>query len=662
MYAKVIVDIPEVKPFDYKVPDEMLLAQGDRVLVGVGTRKVVGIVVELSSTTSYEGSLKSVLKVFNDTAPLREEWLALTQFASKYYVRGWGEAALPAIPKFFRRESRRGYQQRMEKFRAPKPRYTKPQPAPILHPEQQEAVKRITQAKGYAPFVLFGVTGSGKTEVYLHVIETVLKRDPQAQVLLLVPEINLTPQLEARVRARFPEETIVTLHSSCSELERADAWLAIHEGRARILVGTRMSAMASFRDLKLIIVDEEHDGSFKAGDGLRHSARDLAVWRAWKNQIPIVLGSATPSMETWYKAKLGDYQLIELTHRATGTGGLPEVELTEAPKVGQPALTAYTQQQVQQTIDRNEQVLIFLNRRGYSPVLYCPSCGWMATCTHCSARMVYHKEWRVLMCHHCGTRKPIPRSCPECGNVDILPKGQGTEQIEESIEKLFSGARVMRIDRDTVSGKGEVEAAFQRFHAKEAEIMVGTQMIAKGHDFKNVGLVVVLDADAQLTHPDVRAREQLFATFMQVAGRSGRGNTEGHVLIQTHYPNDPFFAMLKLQDYRKFAEFTLAEREINHYVPYSYQAILYAEAESIGEALNFLSDMVTLGSQLPEASAVRLFDPVPMYLMRLKDRERAQLLIEADERVQLNRFLWRWKQLFPKTRVNWTIEVDPALV
>ena len=367
-------------------------------------------------------------------------------------------------------------------------------------------------------------------------------------------------------------------------------------------------------------------------------------------------------METWYKAKLGDYQLIELTHRATGTGGLPEMELTEAPKVGQPALTAYTQQQVQQTIDRNEQVLIFLNRRGYSPVLYCPSCGWMAACTHCSARMVYHKEWRVLMCHHCGTRKPIPRSCPECGNVDILPKGQGTEQIEESIEKLFSGVRVMRIDRDTVSGKGEVEAAFQRFHAKEAEIMVGTQMIAKGHDFKNVGLVVVLDADAQLTHPDVRAREQLFATFMQVAGRSGRGNTEGHVLIQTHYPNDPFFAMLKLQDYRKFAAFTLAEREINHYVPYSYQAILYAEAESIGEALNFLSDMVALGSQLPEASQVRLFDPVPMYLMRLKDRERAQLLIEADERVPLNRFLWRWKQLFPKTRVNWTIEVDPALV
>ncbi len=667
MFAKVIVDIPNLGALDYRVPDEMLVAVGDRVLVPVNSRTVPGVVVSLTNSSDYQGSrLKSIRQVLNDAPPLREEWLALTQFAAKYYVRTWGETAIPALPKFFRRAPRRGHLKKMEDFRQESVvdfSATAQVERPALNEEQLAALEdfKANLTSGYAPALLFGVTGSGKTEVYLRMIDEVLKRDPEAQVLLLVPEINLTPQLEQRVQTRFPLECVQSMHSECTDLERAQVWLSAHEGRCRILIGTRLSVFASFRNLALIIVDEEHDSSFKAHEGVQYSARDLAVWRAYKNRIPIVLGSATPSLESWHKAKSGAYRLLELKKRATGAGLLPELKLIDAPKGGERSLSDSAIEYMTDALDRGKQVLVFLNRRGYSPVLYCPSCGWRAQCEHCSSFMVYHKAERAMICHHCGSRQLIPRACPECGNVDILPRGIGTERLEEEIQRALPAARLERIDRDTVSRKHEAERAFRRVHAGEVDVLVGTQMVAKGHDFQNIDLVVVLESDALLTHPDVRAKEHLFVTLMQVSGRAGRATRRGVVLLQTNHPTDPFFEALLHQDYREFAESALAERERDVYVPYCAQALLVARATELERAMRFLTEAMKQGVAFA-GTDIRVYDPVPMSLMRLKDVERAQLLVEADDKLTLNRFLWQWRAALPETTVDWSIEVDPSII
>ncbi len=666
MFAKVIVDVPEFGPLDYKVPDDMLVAVGDRVIVPLQTRLLPGVVVALVSVSDLEKKrLRSIRAVLNDSTPLREEWLRLTQFASKYYVRGWGETAIPAIPKFFRRLPKKGHLTKLEKWRqspAVSPDMT-PVEKPPLNAEQQSILEDFlaSTGKGYFPALLYGVTGSGKTEVYLRMIEEVLARDRETQVLLLVPEINLTPQLEARVRARFPLEEVASLHSECTETERARIWLGAHEGRVRILIGTRLSVFSSFANLGLIIVDEEHDSSFKAHEGIYYSARDLAVWRAYYNRIPIVLGSATPSIETWYKMKKGDYRLWELTKRAVGKSTLPKLSLIPAPRGGEAAISPVAAVKIQESIDSHRQVLIFLNRRGYSPVLYCPACGWKATCEHCSSHMVFHKNLHAMVCHHCQSRKPVPRACPECGNVDILPRGLGTERLEEEVRKAFPGVRILRIDRDSVSGRSQAEKAFSAVHKGEVDVIIGTQMIAKGHDFKNVDLVVVLESDALLCHPDLKAREQLFSVLMQVSGRAGRHSEQGEVLVQTNHSTDPFYEALIHQNYREFADQALSEREREFYVPYSSQALLVATAVNIDLALGFC-ETVAKSAETIAGDTIRVYDPMPMSLLRLKDKERAQLLVEGDDRLSLNRFLWEWKKTFPQTVVDWSIEVDPTVI
>ncbi len=661
-FAGVIVAAPGLPELDYKVPADMFVAVGDRVLVTLVKRRVVGIVVSLKTSTEIAGSrLKSILTVLNDIEPLRVEWLALTKFAGLYYQHSWGEAALTALPLFFRRAPVRTHAKWLEKARADRPLEMKPVVRLELNAEQRSAVEAVEKSEGFAPFVLFGVTGSGKTEVYLNLIEDALGKTPDGQVLLLVPEINLTPQLEGRVRGRFPGERVVALNSEKSDSERASAWLAVHEGRARVLVGTRMAMLASFKKLVLVIVDEEHDGSFKAGDGLRYSARDLAVWRASKNRCPVILGSATPSLETWMKVKKGDYRLLELKHRAASKAELPSIELIAPPERGSgTALSAAAREAVDAVLAEGRQVILFMNRRGYAPVLSCGACGWVSSCPRCSAFTVFHKLERRLVCHHCGWSRPVPDACPGCGNVDILPRGTGTERIEEELGKTFPGKRILRIDRDSVSRKGEAEEAFAKVHRGEVDLLVGTQMIAKGHDFQNVGLVLILNADAQILSPMTRAREHLFATLMQVAGRAGRSGARGRVLIQTRFPGDPLFAALASQNYPRFADQLLEEREANLCVPFVYQALLRAESSTLAQALAFLRDAAKLGF-VTAPETVRVYDPVPMTLVRLMNRERAQLLVEADDRLSLNRFLKTWSAQLPQTSaVSWVLEVDPA--
>jgi len=429
-----------------------------------------------------------------------------------------------------------------------------PLPAPVLNDEQQAAVAAIDAAEGFVPHLLHGVTGSGKTEVYLEAAARRLARDARAQVLLLVPEINLTPQLESRLRARFPQLPVAVLHSGLAAGERSAQWLAAHEGRARLVLGTRLAVFASLPHLALVVVDEEHDASFKASDGPRCSARDLAVKRAQLAGVPVVLGSATPAIETWAHAQRGKYRLLTLGHRAGG-GRAADVQVrmvdtrSDKPEQG---LTASVRSALVNTLAAGGQSLVFINRRGYAPVLACESCGWLSQCSRCSTYAAFHKGDGSLRCHHCGWQVRVPSACPTCGNVDLRAVGQGTQRIEETLGTLLPGARIARLDRDSTRRKDAARDALEAMHAGAVDVLVGTQMIAKGHDFQRVSLVVVLNADAQLVAADFRAPERLFATLLQVAGRAGRAGHASRVLVQTRYPAHPLLQALARADYAGF--------------------------------------------------------------------------------------------------------------
>ena len=400
--------------------------------------------------------------------------------------------------------------------------------------EQRAAVDSLRSADaGFTPWLLLGVTGSGKTEVYLQWVADTLACGKQT--LLLVPEINLTPQLEALVRARFPETVLVSLHSGLNESERLHNWLAAQSGAAGIVLGTRLAVFTPLPRLGLIIVDEEQDASFKQTDGLRYSARDLALWRAKQRAIPIVLGSATPALETFHKALNGSYRTLALTQRVNAMP--PAIECVDTRR--EPLLDGMSQallNALRETMKRGEQSLIFINRRGFAPVLMCPSCGWTSGCERCSAKLVLHLQDQRLRCHHCGHQERIPTACPQCGNQDLTPLGQGTQRIESALARIFPAARILRIDRDSTRRKHAWNEMRRQIHAQEVDILVGTQILAKGHDFPQLNLVGVINADSSLYSTDFRASERLFARLTQVAGRAGRGARRGQVLIQTEFP------------------------------------------------------------------------------------------------------------------------------
>jgi primosomal protein N' (replication factor Y) len=543
---------------------------------------------------------------------------------------------------------------------------------PQLTAEQSDAVDSITGAKGFAAFLLHGVTGSGKTEVYLHALADLLGSRPDAQALVLVPEINLTPQFEAAFRTRFaalPEGAIVTMHSGLAEGERARNWLAAHTGRARLVLGTRLAILASLPKLALIVVDEEHDPAYKQQEGLRYSARDLAVYRANKLEIPVVLGSATPSLESWWQAGQGRYTKLTLTRRAVATAVLPSVRLIDLEEERQrgrasvEGLSGPLIAAMKTRLERGEQSLVFLNRRGYAPILSCDACGWVAGCPRCSAYVVLHKPERALRCHHCGWESRIPKSCPDCGNVDIAPMGRGTQRVEETLATAVPGARVLRIDADSTRRKGSAQALFSDVHAGEVDILVGTQMIAKGHDFQRVTLVGVLNADTALFSHDFRASERLFAQLMQVSGRAGRAGLPGEVMIQTRYARHALYHALARHDYVGFANSTLAERRDAHLPPFVYQAMLRAEGRTLEAALDFLGAAAAEFAALAGAERVTVYDAVPLTIVKVFNVHRAQLLLECASRAVLQNALRAWqpalRSLKVKGVIRWNVEVDP---
>ncbi|RJX33033.1 MAG: primosomal protein N' [Oxalobacter sp.] len=670
---QIALDTPLDKLFDYRwvsnsntesLPASLPLS-GQLALVPFGKREVMGLIVHVKDESEIDDNkIRNVIAVRDQLSPLSDDWLALCRFAAGYYQRPLGEIMLPSLPKMLRSENPVSINRALKKISTPPDTASAPAAAPALNAEQQQAVDAIVSTQKFAPFLLHGITGSGKTEVYLHAAAQLLNTSSDAQILILVPEINLTPQLENNVRARFGNVPVATLHSGLAEGERLRHWLAAHLGQARIVLGTRLAIFASMPKLKLIVIDEEHDPSYKQQEGLRYSARDLAIWRAQQLDIPVVLGSATPSLESWQHAQSGRYRKLALKARAVQDAALPAIRLInmerDKPVEG---LTAGLTHALQQRLDRGEQSLLFLNRRGYAPVIACDACGWVSHCTRCTAFMVLHKSEKRLRCHHCALELRIPKSCPTCGNVDLQPLGRGTQRIEESIQHQFPDARLLRIDADSTRRKGSAQEAFDAVHRGEVDILIGTQMVGKGHDFQNLTLVGVLNPDTALFSHDYRASERLFAQLMQVAGRAGRtaqkdGGSVSEVLIQTRYPDHPMYAALIAHNYDQFAASLLAEREQAQLPPFQYQALLRAEARTLEAAIAFLEEAVD-GLAHPD---VTLNPAMPAAMTRVANVHRAQLLIESSSRPALQAFLKMWMTELRgmKTRVKWTLEVDPV--
>jgi primosomal protein N' (replication factor Y) len=532
----------------------------------------------------------------------------------------------------------------------------------VLTAAQAAVIEAICASFGrFAAHLLYGVTGSGKTEVYLQIIDAALASD--RQVLVLVPEIALTPQLVERFQRRF-SAGVVALHSGLTGTQRRDAWRAAHGGHARIVIGTRSALFTPLEHLSLIVVDEEHDASYKQQEGFRYSARDLAVLRAQRARVPVILGSATPSLETLDNVAQGRYSRHELPQRpgAARPPAMHLVDLRKHPSVqglSQPAMSA-----MERHLKDGGQVIVFLNRRGYAPTLYCNACGWIACCAHCDARMTVHALARELRCHHCGAHAEIPGVCASCSQP-LHPVGQGTERVEETLLRLFPEAPLARLDRDTAGASGAMQAVLERVHRGEARILVGTQMLTKGHHFPDVSLVVILDADQGLFASDFRATERLAQTITQVAGRAGRATRPGEVIVQTSFPEHPLLTRLIAEGYERFASTALEERRAANWPPYSRLALLRAEAKD-RDGLDAYLRAAAAGAGALGGGTVRVLGPAPALIARRADHFRAHLLIESPSRGPLQRFLSAWLgqvEALPGPKgVRWSIDVDPLEV
>jgi len=656
--AHVALDVPLDERFDFRIPEGIEAPLGALVVVPFGRARKVGVVVSHAQRSAVPVErLKSIESRVEDVLPFGPAELELFEFCAGYYQRPLGEVIAASLPPRLRQVSRRRIVPPAVEHRPSGFATTVP-----LIPEQQSAVDLVRNHAGeFRPVLLHGVTGSGKTEVYLHLGADARARGCQA--LVLVPEIGLTPQFEAQVRARFPGATVVAAHSHLNEGERAVAWLAAQSGAAQVVLGTRLAVLMPFRDLGLVVVDEEHDGSYKQQEGLRYSARDVAVRRAQRLGIPVVLGSATPSLESFSNAREGRYDLALLPARAAAGATLPTVRTVDT-RADRPTdgLTFALLEAIRARLARGEQSLVFVNRRGFAPVLFCRACAWHSTCPRCSANLVLHLRDGELRCHHCGRRDRVPTNCPNCGAADLAPVGQGTQRVEEALAAALPQARIARVDRDSTAKRGALKAVFERVKSGEVDVLLGTQMLAKGHDYPALTLVGVLDADSALFSADFRAAERLFAQLVQVSGRAGRGARPGEVLIQTDFPHHPLYAAVARHDFDDFAAAALDERRLAGFPPFSHLALLRAESKKPGEATKFLQGAARLARRIV---GVEAFDPVPAPLERKAGFERAQLLVRSASRGAMQPFLRRWRHALTERddrRVRWSVDVDPQEV
>ena len=722
---RVAIPAPLRRLFDYLPPrdrDPTTLVPGIRLRVPFGRGQVIGVLLEVATESEVPaGRLRPVTAVLDRQPLLDGELLELLRWASRYYQHPIGEViqqALPAalrqggparsrgVPRFrpteaglqtdpadlkraprqqallaqlrnhpgglapgqleelgfawrepMKRLLERGLAVREEGACLPAPR-PDPCPGPAPNPDQQAAIDAVPD-EGYRAFLLDGVTGSGKTEVYLRLIERTLAAGRQA--LVLVPEIGLTPQLLQRFRERLATPVAV-LHSGLNDSERLCAWLAAGRGEAGVIIGTRSALFTPLARPGLIVVDEEHDLSFKQQDGFRYSARDLALVRARNLGIPVILGSATPSLESLENCRRGRLIRLHLPARA-GVAAPPAFHLLDVRgQKLQEGLSAQLLARMGDHLAAGNQTLIFINRRGFAPVLMCHACGWHARCARCDAHLTVHRRSSRLRCHHCGSERPLPPACPDCRSTDLIHMGFGTERVADFLAARFPAVPVLRIDRDTTRRRGALQAMLDQIHAGGAQILVGTQMLAKGHHFPNLTLVALLDADYGLFSADFRAAERLGQLVLQVAGRAGRAEAPGEVLIQTHHPDSPLLRSLLRQDYARYASELLAERRLAELPPCTHLALLRAEAVAADAPLAFLREARQRAEALGTGE-VQLFGPMPSPMERRAGRVRAQLLLQAPRRAPLQALLGPWLQILEGLpsgrRVRWSIDVDP---
>ena len=723
-YHRIAVNVPlsdGLLTYSHSEP----LPLGARVLVPFRNKTVVGIVWETDIAPDMDAArILSIQTTFSDEPPLPESWRDLLSFTSRYYHYPTGQAVFAALPQGLK-ETRAVEMPQPPLFYAlneagraqtpPPARFNKKaalwdallsggmtmaalkqvnaQAAKliedwaeqdwietteaakpvlrsyhgqashsefVLNADQQKASDEIQTAFGkFQPFLLYGITGSGKTEVYFDAIAKVLAQG--RQVLFLLPEINLTPQLLKRVENRFADVPTAVLHSQMAAGKRTQDYLRAMLGQAKLVIGTRLAVFTPLPDVGLIVVDEEHDGSFKQDNELRYHARDLAVWRAKQSGCPVVLGSATPSLESWHKAQSGAYRLLQLTERAHTAAQLPQVDILNVGRLKlDNGFSPQALQLLKQNFEAGGMSLVYLNRRGFAPALFCGDCGHTFGCPNCSAKMVLHQRARQLRCHHCDHREPIPFKCPDCGNQDLTAVGHGTQRVEETLRAFLPKAAVVRVDRDSTAHKNDWADLYRRIADNEIDILVGTQMLAKGHDFARLNLVIVLNADGSLYSADFRAPERLFAELMQVSGRAGRADKPGKVLIQTQLPEHPVFAAVKAQDYAVFAENELNERQMFAMPPFGFQTAVRADAPRVADAMEFLNAAKeTLAPLLPES--VSQFGAAPMLMVRLAERERAQIFLESLSRQDLHRAVSLWVQVLQQNRdgkIRWSVDVD----
>ena len=652
----VAVPGPFAAPLDYLPPGSGTPPlPGTRVRVPLGRRQVVGIVTGPPGPATVAGTRLKRIQAVLDSAPLLEDSLRdLIHWASDYYHHPIGECFATALPT----RLRQGREAAVSGRRRALVEGNAEHPPPELNSEQRRASSAIAIQQGHAVILIEGVTGSGKTEVYLDAIDRALAA--RLQVLIIVPEIGLTPQLVQRFQQRLAG-TIAVLHSGLSDSQRLNAWLAAANGEADVIIGTRSAIFVPLARPGLVVVDEEHDASLKQQEGFRYSARDLAVFRGHQLDLPVVLGSATPSLESLANAQSGRYQPMRLTQRAGGAAP-PRLRLMDMR--GQPTTEGLSEpliQTVREHLEADGQVLLFLNRRGYAPTLICHECGWIAECDRCDARYTYHRGRSRLHCHHCDRETRVPRACPECGSVDLRPLGLGTERVESTLQNLLPDTPLIRIDRDSTRRRGEFERQMASALSGESRLLLGTQMLAKGHHLPAVTLVAVIDADQGLFGADFRAPERLAQLVIQVAGRAGRAERPGEVVIQTHQPEHPLLQTLIHGGYPAFAEVALAEREAAGLPPARSMALLRAEAPAKAAPQALLQAALAV---MPVQSAVEALGPYPAPMERRAGRYRAQLMLQADHRPALQRLLSRWLPaigaLPEARRARWSVDVDPA--
>ena len=715
--ARIALNRPLRRLFDYIVPEGLAVTPGQRVKIPFGRQQAIGLVVETNIEPPEGITLKPLHNALEEWPALPDETFQLLSWASDYYQHPLGECLFTALPPALRKgrpamEKTEDWWQACGSSAALpanahkqkilldwiaqhkqgtktsdiiKAGFSRPQlkalcdkdliraatpakdiseglptetiAAPKLSDAQREAASQLPlPGDGFNASLLYGITGSGKTEIYLHYLKQNLTAKDQA--LVLVPEINLTPQTVARFQRYFGERILVW-HSALNDSERLSAWLKIRNGEPVILIGTRSAVLLPFTSLKTLIVDEEHDSSYKQGEGFRYSGRDVAVYRAHLNHCPVILGSATPSLESYHNALGGKYQLIRLEERA-GKALAPSINLLDIrsrPLEG--GLSRPVLQALRQTLDSGNQALVFVNRRGFAPVMMCFDCGHMVECPRCDTRLTYHRRDRAMRCHHCDYQAPATETCPKCKSDAFKPVGQGTEQTEDILAASFPDTPIVRVDRDSTQRKGSIQSILKQVNSGKPCILVGTQMLAKGHDFPNVTLVIVINADGGLFSVDFRAPEQLVQTLLQVSGRAGRGSKSGKVVVQTCHSDHPLLKTLCHGRYLEMADQLLEEREAGQFPPFRAMAIFRAEADTMEQSLQILDSIKPLAN----APGIETWGPLPALIARRADRHRAQLVLNTDNRKRLNILLTGICQTLEGQRFSkgakWMIDVDP---